>query len=221
MISKKEKGGMPERYSPQTGDLTSLGIIYRYKLAGKRLKGKIADIGAGYSLAPQYFQDLTIIDYDKDVVQESLAKFPHVKAIICSAEEIPVENATFDCLIMFEIIEHMNKPEKVLKEANRILKRGGHLYLSTPNRFLPEFLVKMGLIPKQNNPHHVYEFVPKELIKLCNDAGFIVEENSGITQVRPGLLPGCLERGPLAKLLLHAGRLMPSIATETILLLRK
>ena len=50
-----------------------------------------------------------------------------------SAENIPIKKPVFDVVTALEIIEHVNKPEKVLKEIKRILKRNGKAIVSTPN----------------------------------------------------------------------------------------
>ncbi|MEM4326170.1 MAG: class I SAM-dependent methyltransferase [Candidatus Pacearchaeota archaeon] len=53
----------------------------------------------------------------------------------CSAENIPVEDSSFDTVLLCEIIEHLETPEKVLTEAYRLLKRGGTLIVSVPFLF--------------------------------------------------------------------------------------
>lgn len=53
----------------------------------------------------------------------------------CSAESIPVNDASFDTALLCEVLEHLENPEKVLREAFRILKNGGKLIMSTPFLF--------------------------------------------------------------------------------------
>ncbi|MEW6067949.1 MAG: class I SAM-dependent methyltransferase [Nitrospirota bacterium] len=55
--------------------------------------------------------------------------------ICCSAENIPVEDASYDTAILCEVLEHLEHPEQVLKETFRILKNGGILIMSTPFLF--------------------------------------------------------------------------------------
>ncbi len=41
----------------------------------------------------------------------------------------------FDAVIMTEVYEHLRDyPVRSLEEANRVLRRGGHLYFTTPNQ---------------------------------------------------------------------------------------
>jgi len=50
----------------------------------------------------------------------------------CSADKIPVDNNRFDMIILAEVIEHLLNPEDVLKECNRVLKKGGKIIVSIP-----------------------------------------------------------------------------------------
>ncbi len=38
---------------------------------------------------------------------------------------------------MIEVLEHLSDPAETLKEIRRVLKPGGSLYLTTPNRLWP------------------------------------------------------------------------------------
>lgn len=52
---------------------------------------------------------------------------------VCSdASDTPFEDETFDTIIMNDAMEHVDEPEKVLKECYRILKKSGKLYLNFP-----------------------------------------------------------------------------------------
>ncbi|NOH54523.1 methyltransferase domain-containing protein [Vibrio coralliilyticus] len=50
----------------------------------------------------------------------------------CSAESIPVDDETFDTVLMAEVLEHLENPAAVLKESNRILKSKGKLVATMP-----------------------------------------------------------------------------------------
>ncbi len=58
------------------------------------------------------------------------------KAGICSkAEKLPFEDDVFDFINICEVIEHVDNPYLVMKEAYRVLKKDGIIYISVPNRF--------------------------------------------------------------------------------------
>lgn len=43
----------------------------------------------------------------------------------------------FDAIVMVDVLEHIDEPDRLLKNVNRLLKPDGLLYLSTPNRLSP------------------------------------------------------------------------------------
>lgn len=52
--------------------------------------------------------------------------------VCADASETPFDDGTFDTIIMNDAMEHVARPEKVLEECYRILKKGGRLYLNFP-----------------------------------------------------------------------------------------
>jgi SAM-dependent methyltransferase len=51
---------------------------------------------------------------------------------VCSATALPFEDAVFDYHLSFEVLEHINDPEKYFSEASRVLRPGGHAIFSVP-----------------------------------------------------------------------------------------
>jgi len=49
----------------------------------------------------------------------------------------PFENNSFDYIYSTSVLEHVTDPSRFLKEINKVLKPGGKVYLSFPNRFAP------------------------------------------------------------------------------------
>lgn len=45
---------------------------------------------------------------------------------------LPLEDNVFDYIICSEVLEHISQPEKVLKEMQRVLKKGGSIYICVP-----------------------------------------------------------------------------------------
>ncbi|MFC2154015.1 class I SAM-dependent methyltransferase [Candidatus Altiarchaeota archaeon] len=75
-----------------------------------------------------------------------------------SAEAISFPDDSFDHVVSFENLEHLEHPEKMLAGVRRVLKNGGVLILSTPNK--KSFRQIDG---KPINPFHIREFTKEEL----------------------------------------------------------
>jgi len=58
-----------------------------------------------------------------------------IKYVVCDVdkEPLPFENSSFNVVLLFDIIEHLHDPEKILKESYRVLSPGGLIVISTPN----------------------------------------------------------------------------------------
>ncbi len=52
--------------------------------------------------------------------------------IFANASCLPIQSDKFDVVTLFEIVEHLESPQEALKEAYRVLKPGGSLWLTVP-----------------------------------------------------------------------------------------
>lgn len=66
---------------------------------------------------------------------------------------------SFDTVICFQVIEHIRKDHMLLAEMKRILKPGGKLLLTTPNK----------LMSLTRNPFHTREYTPAEMQSLIKE----------------------------------------------------
>jgi SAM-dependent methyltransferase len=97
---------------------------------------------------------------------------------------------SFDVVTAFEVIEHVvSSPRRLLREALRVLKPGGLLYIGTPNVCA---WAKVRRMFAQVHPYdasaysadfserhpmcHVYEYDPWTLKELVRSEGFIVQD---------------------------------------------
>jgi SAM-dependent methyltransferase len=91
-------------------------------------------MGAGAGILPQMnFRDLATdvqgVDLNPRVVTN-----PHLHAgHIANAEATPFADAVFDLVISDNVVEHLENPDAVFREAFRVLKPGGHFLFKTPN----------------------------------------------------------------------------------------
>jgi ubiquinone/menaquinone biosynthesis C-methylase UbiE len=58
-----------------------------------------------------------------------------VELVACAAEKLPFEAESFDLVVATDVVEHVADPERFVGESARVLRPGGLLFLSTPNRY--------------------------------------------------------------------------------------
>ncbi len=91
--------------------------------------------------------------------------------------DLPFKNETFDSVVSFDVIEHINDDKKVLIECRRVTKKNGLIILGTPNRLrlshkIRQFLGRKIIYPLEvgKNCIHLREYSMEELCNLVNSA---------------------------------------------------
>ena len=109
---------------------------------GLEIEGKkVLEIGSGLGLfnivCQQQGIDCYGIEPDWVMLQISLELLNEAglkrNAINGIGENLPLMDNTFDFIVSFQVLEHTQNPEKVLKESLRVLKPGGYIYFVIPN----------------------------------------------------------------------------------------
>ena len=130
-----------------------------YQITKGQISGKVLEVGSGMGygikeLAPIAAEYVALDKYET-VVDQQL--YPNVKFI---QEVIPpfasFEDDTFDFVVCFQVIEHIDEDAEVIAEIKRVLKPGGKLIMTTPN-------IKTTLT---RNPWHVREYTTSEFESL-------------------------------------------------------
>ncbi|MBS7287326.1 MAG: class I SAM-dependent methyltransferase [Candidatus Freyarchaeota archaeon] len=62
--------------------------------------------------------------------------------LVASGENMPFRDGTFNFVACSDIIEHLNNPAKMVSEVARVIKKGGIVYLTCPNRISPQIIWK-------------------------------------------------------------------------------
>jgi SAM-dependent methyltransferase len=150
-----------ERVIPDQVDADLLNEhLARYAFAARSAVGKRvldAGCGAGYGSAELAKWAISVVGVDLAGEAISYARehyrLPqlHFERGSCSA--LPHPDASFDLVVGFEVIEHLEGWRAFLTEANRVLAPGGQFIVSTPNRLY--YTESRG---GMHNPFHVHEF---------------------------------------------------------------
>jgi ubiquinone/menaquinone biosynthesis C-methylase UbiE len=162
----KELEWTGERYVPQLKGNIALEHLHRYAFASEYVKGKvILDIasGEGYgSTMLSYGADYVYgIDIDVKSVEHAKQKYKskNVEYKVGSCTDIPLHDSSVDIVVSFETIEHITDHDQMMSEVRRVLKPGGKLIISSPDKNLQ-------LVPESENPFHWKELTPEELEAL-------------------------------------------------------
>ena len=113
--------------------------ILDYFIAVKReiKEPRIIELGSGDGRFTAFigeFGNADAIELSKDAVLKANELYPHVNYIHGNALEYPLEHATYDVVISQEVIEHIEEQDKYFEVCYNILKPGGYLILTTPNK---------------------------------------------------------------------------------------
>ncbi|HSX12154.1 MAG TPA: bifunctional 2-polyprenyl-6-hydroxyphenol methylase/3-demethylubiquinol 3-O-methyltransferase UbiG [Rhabdochlamydiaceae bacterium] len=109
-----------------------------------------------------------------------------VQYFLASAYELPFPAETFDVVSAMDLLEHVEKPECVIQEASRVLKKGGLFFFHTFNRNWTSYFIVIKGVEWcfSNHPPrmHVYPLFikPQELERMCSCHQLEVEEILGI-----------------------------------------
>lgn len=113
-------------------------VIMRYIASVKHSGNLVLHIGCGglsNDAIPIEYTKAGFINYGVDAVRSYVEEFlNNGYAHLANALALPYADETFDIINFTDILEHLFDPLRGLKEANRVLKKGGYLMIDTPNR---------------------------------------------------------------------------------------
>jgi SAM-dependent methyltransferase len=197
--------------------------------------GRVLDAGCGRSLfteiRPSWPFTIVAADLDPDLLRSRAREFPQVRFVAGEAEPLPFRAASFDGVFAGELIEHLAEPRRGLAEFRRVLRPGGTLILTTPNRRRLANVVDGSERPL--SPDHLSELSFDEVRELLRAEGFEVRHATGVhlelllNWLSPLPKLDRLQRGwnrpwavPLMRALLAAGALMPRWALDLLFVAR-
>lgn len=160
-----------ERVSKEVSD----NFVYQrsmlaYVEAAKLVEGRVLEIGTGTGygvdiIAPNVEHFVTLDKYRS----EELGALPaNVEFLEAKVPPLPFADDSFDCVVSFQVIEHIKRDRAFVEEVRRVLKPGGRFIVSTPNR--PMSLTR--------NPWHIREYNAKQFGELL--ASFSKVEARGV-----------------------------------------
>ena len=134
--------------------------VFAYKavrlsyISGKQVLELGCGEGFGVDILSPYTSHYLAVDKKKPAFEFPGNNTSFRQCILPMLSGIP--SHSFDTVICFQVIEHIRKDHLLLQEIKRVLKPGGALLMTTPNK-------SMSL---SRNPFHVREYLPDEMETL-------------------------------------------------------
>ncbi|TRW81544.1 class I SAM-dependent methyltransferase [Mycolicibacterium sp. 018/SC-01/001] len=157
-------------------------VVYRdlvERLADRFAGAEVLEAGCGEGYGADLIADVARrvigLDYDEYAVAHVRARYPRIDMRHGNLAELPLPDESVDIVVNFQVIEHLWDQGQFVAECNRVLRPGGLLLMSTPNRitFSPGRDTPV-------NPFHTRELDAAELTELLTGAGLQVDGLYGV-----------------------------------------
>lgn len=160
--------------------------FYSYAIP-KYVRGNLLDLGCGKApllgCYSEYAEAATLIDWSN-----SLHPQPLLDLVADLNDPLPLSDASFDTVILSDVLEHIAEPKGLLAEVSRVLKPDGVLLLNVPFFY-----------PIHEEPFDYYRFTRYALERICKESNLRVVEimpTGGLPDVFIDLCAKVLQRLP-------------------------
>jgi 2-polyprenyl-3-methyl-5-hydroxy-6-metoxy-1,4-benzoquinol methylase len=156
-----------ERFLPEMEGAIALEHLHRYAVAKDFAAGKtVLDIACGEGYGSAFLAETAARVYGVDIASEAIAhakakyQRPNVEFLVGSCAGIPLAEGTVDLVVSFETIEHHDEHEAMLAEIKRVMRPGGMVIVSSPDKL--EYSERAN----HANAYHVKELYANEFRRL-------------------------------------------------------
>lgn len=144
--------------------------LHRYAVALHLCRDKdVLDVasgeGYGSGLIAGVARTILGVDISGEAVSRAKAKYrmASLDFIEGSASDLPLESSVMDVVVSFETIEHHEDHAEMMAEIKRVLRPGGVLIISSPDK------LNYADLPNTSNPFHVKELYKEEFHSLVKE----------------------------------------------------
>lgn len=137
-----------------------------------KVGGSVVDLGAGVCGVCSWIASkgvtmntyspsrLVAVDYSKEAIRIVTTENPIVEGVVCDLRYTPFESSSFDYVVSTEVIEHMEDPNELIVEMQRLVKPSGTIAISTVDPSGP--VRRAGCV----FPEHLWVFEPEDLKQM-------------------------------------------------------
>lgn len=207
--------------------------------------GHLVDFGCGNGAQTLRFRERFDVITGVDIAPAELAAFARecarlgcegtVRGVLADDAGLPLPDACADVVTSFTVLEHVADERRALRELRRVLKPGGLLVVTVPNRWwlfethgcdLP--LLPWNRVPLVSWwPRRLHDrwarariYRRREIVALLRECGFTVEDIARLTAPLDVLPDGALRRALRATLFRADRARWPWLATEILVAAR-
>ena len=156
-----------ERFLPEMQGTIALEHLHRYALAKDFAAGKtVLDIACGEGYGSSLLAGTAARVYGVDIAADAIAHAkvvygrPNLEFLVGRCAQIPLPDGAVDLVVSFETIEHHTEHEAMFKEIKRVLRPGGLMIMSSPDK--SEYTERA----HHANAYHVKELYADEFRQL-------------------------------------------------------
>ena len=147
----------------------------RHRLQASLADRIVVDAGAGEGYGIRLLDDAgprlsLALEYDAPTCRHAGARYPEISVVRANLDGLPLATGSVDVVVSSQVIEHLWSLGDFLRDCHRVLRPGGTLVLTTPNR--PVFSPGLARGEKPLNPFHVEEFDADQVRQLMWESGF-------------------------------------------------
>ncbi len=146
-------------------------------------KGKLLDVGCATGIFPHVASERGWeaygVEYSDYAATQTRKKY-NLEVTTGTIHNTEYPDSFFECITMWDLIEHVPDPQKDLKKAFDLLKPGGVLAIMTPNvdSFIAKFWGKNWLL--WNRTDHLFFFGPRTFNEMLKNNGFEIIKTKSI-----------------------------------------
>jgi SAM-dependent methyltransferase len=175
-MMQKRIHGDGQRFAPEPGQETPMAEQYArlWYLATQFdfSEKKVLDCGCGTGYSLAFISSRTPeahyvgIDVDDNAIAYARTRYAGLDFRVMDGMALNFEPSSFDVVLSFEVLEHLNEDQqrRYLSEMHRVLRSGGTLVLSTPNKDVFSLGHYLSL-----NLFHVRELTLDQLLNLLSE----------------------------------------------------
>jgi len=142
--------------------------LSRYLFASENVRGLILDIASGTCygssiLAHDKSNYVVATDINKNALTWGKTVYDHenLDFVLCNATRLPFRSRSFDSIVSFETLEHLDDADFYFDELYRVTKNGSMVIISTPNK-----TVTSPLVSKPLDSYHTKEYTLGGLLNI-------------------------------------------------------